>query len=57
MTLITGLVNSVIEFMKHDPVLHCSLYKDLGCAHVDGFLCDYPECTMNKEYERNRRII
>lgn len=35
---------------KDDPVHHCSLYKDEGCAHVDGPLCDYPHCTMLKEY-------
>ena len=29
---------------KNDPVYHCKTYKQDGCAHVDGFLCDGPEC-------------
>lgn len=33
-----------------DPVTGCQLYKDLGCSHVDGFLCDYPNCSMNNEH-------
>lgn len=33
-----------------DPVKHCDLYKDEGCAHVDGFLCDFETCSMRLEY-------
>lgn len=36
-----------------DPVKHCDLYKDKAagsCAHVDGPLCDFPGCSMLKEY-------
>lgn len=33
-----------------DPVKHCDLYKDEGCAHVDGFLCDFDTCPMRLEY-------
>ena len=43
-------LNSLTNIGKNDPVLHCELYKDKGCAHVDGMLCDYPDCSMNKEY-------
>lgn len=35
---------------KNDPVHSCDLYKAKGCSHVDGMLCDFPECSMNKEY-------
>ena len=34
----------------NDPVIHCDLYKEKGCSHVDGYLCDYPNCTMNYEF-------
>jgi hypothetical protein len=34
-----------------DPVKHCKLYSDEGCAHVDGFLCDYETCDMRIIYE------
>ena len=33
-----------------DPVKHCDLYKNEGCTHVDGFLCDYDTCTMRLDY-------
>ena len=39
---------------KNDPLYSCELYKNEGCSHIDGMLCDFPECSMNKEYmERN----
>ena len=34
-----------------DPVYSCDLYKEIGCSHVDGILCDYPKCSMLKEYK------
>ena len=39
------------NFLKNDPLHNCKLYLDKSCAHVDGLLCDYPFCQMNKEYE------
>lgn len=29
-----------------DPVKSCPVYKNEGCAHVDGYLCNYPDCPM-----------
>ena len=40
----------------NDPVKGCDVYKDIGCAHVDGFLCDYPNCSLLKDYKMNNRI-
>lgn len=37
---------------KNDPVYHCNLYIDKGCSHVDGMLCDFPNCSMNKDYNK-----
>lgn len=34
----------------NDPIKHCPVYKDHGCAHVDGYLCDYPNCSIVKRY-------
>ena len=34
-----------------DPVQGCELYQEEGCAHVDGLLCDFPECSMLKEWK------
>lgn len=37
--------------MSKDPVKHCTLYKDEGCSHVDGILCDFDTCSMRINYE------
>ena len=39
---------------KDDPYYHCTFFKDNGCAHVDGLLCDFPKCKMNKDYENSK---
>lgn len=31
-----------------DPVYKCRRYNTVGCAHVDGLLCDFPVCSMRK---------
>ncbi len=28
------------------PVKHCLVYKSVGCAHVDGMLCDMSTCDI-----------
>ena len=33
-----------------DPIIHCELYKYDGCAHVDGYLCDFETCKMRLEW-------
>lgn len=35
---------------EQDPVLHCVVYKDVGCLHVDGLLCDFPTCPILDRY-------
>ena len=40
---------------ENDPVYKCDLYKDQGCSHVDGFLCDYPDCEMNRKYKIEKK--
>lgn len=37
--------------MSKDPVKHCSLYKEDGCSHVDGILCDFETCSMRIGYD------
>jgi len=36
---------------KNDPVKYCCVYKEFGCAHVDGMLCDFENCDMRKKQE------
>ena len=40
-----------------DPVYQCSLYKTEGCSHVDGLLCDFPDCQMNKNFEEEKKEL
>ena len=40
-----------------DPVKHCDLYKDEGCSHVDGFLCDFETCSMRLDYVLRKAIL
>lgn len=44
------LLKFLKELKENDPVYSCKVYKDLGCSHVDGFLCDFPNCSINKKY-------
>lgn len=43
---------NLIKFIKDirktslDPVKHCLVYKSVGCAHVDGMLCDIRTCDI-----------
>jgi hypothetical protein len=47
---ITRIIKEAINFYKNDPVKNCTLYKSVGCSHIDSFLCDFPECIMYKEH-------
>lgn len=38
------------KLSNSDPHYKCEYHKDNFCVHVDGPLCDYPDCIMNKEY-------
>ena len=43
-----------------DPVHGCSVYNDTGvggCSHVDGFLCDFPTCSILRDYNENKEGI
>lgn len=47
--------NKIINWFKNlrsnDPVYSCTVYKRLGCSHVDGMLCDMETCTILEEYK------
>ena len=45
------VIREIIKIIKeNDPVYGCKVYKDLGCSHVDGLLCDFPNCSINNKY-------
>lgn len=33
-----------------DPVKHCEVYRKIGCSHIDGYLCNYPDCDILGAY-------
>ncbi len=35
-----------------DPVKFCEVYKEEGCAHVDGMYCEPETCKSRKEYNK-----
>ena len=47
------------RFWKHlkghtDPVESCLVYKERGCVHVDGLLCNFPNCSLFKKYYKKK---
>lgn len=48
----------MIEWLKRffsrsgDPVHGCELYRNEGCSHVDGYLCDFPKCSILNDYRK-----
>ena len=38
------------RWRNSDPVKHCPVYNNKGCAHVDGMLCHFPDCKTYHEY-------
>ena len=36
--------------MSDDPVKHCEVYRVIGCAHVDGYLCAMETCDILEKF-------
>lgn len=34
-----------------DPVKYCPVYTEDFCSHVDGPLCNYPFCSVMRNYK------
>lgn len=50
MKIIKKVREKIQKMRKNDPLYSCKLFNEMGCSHVDGPLCDYPECSMFKKY-------
>ena len=37
-------------------ILFPFIKKNEGCSHVDGMLCDFPNCSMNNDYVKERSL-
>lgn len=57
--MLVGLIELVKAafYPPDDPVHHCSVHKDIGCAHIDGILCDFPNCSIQKRYDSHKTSI
>lgn len=40
------------RFKLDDPLWHCGLFREKGCSHIDGPLCDFPNCRMYSAYNK-----
>lgn len=38
------------RWRNSDPVSKCPVYREEGCAHVDGMLCKFPDCHIYHEH-------
>lgn len=43
-----SIKETLIDIHKSDPVKYCNIYKESGCSHVDGMLCNMKTCNINK---------
>lgn len=53
---ILGLIEIALSLLssKDDPVRECEVYRQSGCAHVDGPLCDMKTCPeLAQRWELN----
>ena len=52
MKCITKVINrELLLKCFNDPLSNCEVYKEIGCSHVDGFLCDVKTCSLLKKYK------
>lgn len=42
------------RFKNSDPIYNCPVYKNEGCAHVNGPLCVPSECNIVHKYLDNK---
>lgn len=42
--------------LNSDPVRHCPVYKEQGCTHVDGLLCNFPDCPVFRGFMDSRWV-
>lgn len=42
---------------KYQDPIDCEVYREEGCAHVDGPLCPYPSCEIRHSYLRSNCAV
>jgi hypothetical protein len=53
------MIENLEKALRNDPVKHCEVYKEIGCAHVDGYLCDMATCGIRENFllEKNSGML
>ena len=44
------LIENLEKAIMSDPVRYCEVYRDIGCTHVDGYLCDMRTCDIRQKF-------
>lgn len=44
------LIENLEKAIMSDPVRYCEVYRDIGCTHVDGYLCDMNTCDIRQKF-------
>lgn len=47
---------SYVSDIMRDPLKECEIYKQESCSHVDGLLCNFPDCTSLKNMNMEKQI-
>jgi len=50
------IVSEWMMWQEADPVIHCEVYRKLGCTHVGGPLCDLPRCSIVKMFNKGTTV-
>lgn len=57
--LYNKIKNKIKAFLEYfgilDPVKYCEVYKDEGCGHVDGLLCNVEDCPIREDYNERKQ--
>lgn len=60
-SLIVKIINRLKRWYwrwrNSDPIRKCPVYKNEGCSHVDGLLCNFPNCSTYHEYMGNKWLF
>lgn len=44
------------RWRNSDPVKRCDVYLTEGCSHVDGMLCNFPDCDIYHKYMKHEWV-
>lgn len=49
LSFVGKLKRAYYRWRNSDPIKHCPVYLKEGCVHVDGMLCNFPDCHLYHE--------